>query len=43
MQRISLLAHQSEQDEPSRTGRGVLIGLNVVGCGVAQARTRLAR
>ena len=32
---MSLLAHQSEQDESSRTGRFGLIGLIVIGCGVA--------
>ncbi len=31
---MSLLTHQSEQEESSRTGRFVLIGLIVVGCGV---------
>ena len=32
---MSMLAHESEQEESSRTGRFVLIGLIVVGCGVA--------
>ncbi len=32
---MSLLTHESEQDESSRTGRFVLIGLIIIGCGVA--------
>ncbi|HJN45429.1 MAG: PEGA domain-containing protein [Vicinamibacterales bacterium] len=32
---MSLLEHQSEEEAPSRTGRVVLIGLIVIGCGVA--------
>ena len=32
---MALLEHQSEEKEPSRTWRFVLIGLIVVGCGVA--------
>ena len=45
---MSLFEHRSEEEEePSRKGRVVLIGLVVVGCGVAahhveQARERLA-
>ncbi len=32
---MSLLTHESEQDGSSRTGRSVLIGLIIIGCGVA--------
>ena len=32
---MSLREHQSEEEEPSRKGRFVLIGLIVIGCGVA--------
>jgi len=32
---MSLLSHQSEEDVPSRAGRVALIGLIVIGCGVA--------